>query len=82
VIKTGIFRIVRHPICLSEIIFYLGLLVINMSLATAVIWVIAILFLHYISRYEEKLLLARFGEEYRQYVKEVGMWFPRISKRK
>lgn len=81
VIRKGVFRFVRHPIYLSEIILYLGLLLLNISLAAALIWVIAMFFLHYISRYEEKLLLERFGDEYRQYMKEVPMWFPRIKRR-
>lgn len=80
VIRRGVFSIVRHPVYLSEIILYLGLLVINISLAAAFIWVIAIFFLHYISRYEEKLLISRFGDEYRRYMKEVPMWFPRVCR--
>jgi len=43
--------------------------------------VITILFLHYISKYEEKLLLSRFGEDYTKYMKEVPMWLPRFWKR-
>ena len=81
VIKKGVFRFVRHPIYLSEIILYLGLLVLHISLATVFIWIIAILFLHYISRYEEKLLLAKLGKEYEQYMKEVPMWFPRLYRK-
>ena len=81
VIRKGVFSFVRHPIYLSEIILYLGLLVLHISLATVFIWIIAILFLHYISRYEEKLLLAKFGKEYEQYMKEVPMWFPRLYRK-
>lgn len=82
VIKKGVFRFVRHPIYLSEIILYLGLLLLNISLAAALIWIIAMFFLHYISRYEEKLLLVKFGKEYEQYMKEVPMWFPRLYRNK
>lgn len=82
VIKKGLFSFLRHPIYLSEIIFYLGLLMLHISLAAACIWVIAMFFLHYISRYEEKLLLARFGKEYEQYMREVPMWFPRLYRNK
>ncbi len=82
VIKKGVFSFVRHPIYLSEIILYLGLLVLSMSLAAALIWIIGIFFLHYISRYEEKLLLAKFGKEYGQYMREVPMWFPRLYRNK
>lgn len=81
VIRKGVFRLVRHPIYLSEIILYLGLLLLNISLASAIVWVIAIFFLHYISRYEEKLLLDKFGDEYKQYMKEVPMWFPRLCRK-
>ncbi|MFC1928751.1 methyltransferase family protein [Chloroflexota bacterium] len=82
VIRKGVFSCVRHPIYLSELILYSGLLLLNISLAAAFIWIIAIFFLHYISRYEEKLLLTRFGEEYEQYMKEVPMWFPRFYRNK
>ena len=82
VIRKGVFGVVRHPIYMSEILFYLGLLFFRTSLAAAGIWIIAIVFLSYISRYEEKLLLARFGDDYKQYMKEVGMYFPRVWGRK
>jgi len=78
VIRKSVFHIVRHPIYLSEILLYLGLIILNISLAAIVVWIIAIAFLHYISRYEERLLLARFGEEYEQYMKEVPMWIPHL----
>ena len=78
VVRKGVFRFVRHPIYLSEILLYLGLLFLNISLAAALVWIMAILFLHYISRYEEKLLLVRFGKEYEQYMRDVPMWIPRI----
>ncbi|MBN2322309.1 MAG: isoprenylcysteine carboxylmethyltransferase family protein [Spirochaetes bacterium] len=81
VIKEGVFSVVRHPVYLSEILLYLGLLFFSTSLIAAVIWVIAIGFLYYMSRYEERLLLTRFGEEYEKYMREVGMWFPRLRKR-
>ena len=82
VIRRSVFGIVRHPIYLSEMLLYFGFLMLSISLAAAVVLVSAILFLHYISRYEERLLLARFGEEYAQYMREVPMWFPRLRNRK
>jgi len=80
VIKKGVFGVIRHPIYLSEILLYLGLLMMSSSLAATFVWGIAILFLHYISRHEESLLLARFGEEYKRYMREVPMWIPRLWK--
>ena len=81
VIRISVFNVIRHPIYLSEILLYLGFLMLSISLAAAFVWVIAILFLHYVSRYEERLLLARFGDEYEQYMREVPMWIPRLRKR-
>ncbi len=82
VIKEGIYGIVRHPIYLSEILFYLSLSAFIISLAALALWIVAVWFLYYISRFEEKLLLDRFGDDYRQYMKDVPMYFPRIIKKK
>jgi protein-S-isoprenylcysteine O-methyltransferase Ste14 len=82
VIRKGPFRLVRHPIYLSEILFYLGLLMFRTSLAAAVIWILAIIFFVYIAKYEEKLLLARFGEDYKAYMRDVGMYLPKLWKQR
>jgi len=81
VIRKGVFGIVRHPIYLSEVLLYLGLFMLNMSLAAGVVGLGAAALLYYLSRYEEKLLLKRFGDGYRSYMREVGMWAPRLRKK-
>ena len=78
VIRKGIFGVVRHPIYLSEVLLYFGLLMLSISLAAGVVWIGAAAFLHFLSRYEERLLLRRFGEGYITYMREVGMWIPRL----
>jgi protein-S-isoprenylcysteine O-methyltransferase Ste14 len=80
VIRKGVFAVVRHPMYLSEILLYLGLLLISLSLAAGAVWLAAIGFLHYVSRAEEKLLFARFGDEYAAYMREVPMWVPRLRR--
>ena len=82
VIRESVFGIVRHPIYLSEIILYLGFVCVSISLASVVVWIIAIVFLHFISRYEEKLLLARFGDAYELYMRDVPMWIPRLIRKR
>jgi protein-S-isoprenylcysteine O-methyltransferase Ste14 len=81
VIRTSVFGLVRHPIYLGEILVYLGFLCLNISLAAAAVWLLTIGFLHYLSRYEERLLIARFGESYRRYIQEVPMWIPGIQRK-
>ena len=66
----------------SEILGYLGVLMFSISIAAAVVWIFAIGFLYYVSRYEEKLLLERFGKDYEKYIDEVPMWIPRLKKNK
>ncbi len=80
VIRKGVFNVVRHPMYLSEILLYLGFLIMSISIAALFVWIIAILFLHFISRHEEKLLLTRFGKDYEQYMREVPMLIPLFRK--
>jgi len=82
VIRRGVFRLVRHPIYLSEVLLYLGLLMLNLSLAAGVVWIGTSVFLYYLSRYEERLLLDRFGKDYESYIRDVGMWIPRVGKKR
>lgn len=81
-IREGAFGLVRHPVYLGEILFYLALLMFSLSLASAAIWFLGIIFMHYISRYEERLLIDYFGEEYRAYMNKVPMWIPKIRLKK
>ena len=80
VIKEGVFGIVRHPVYLGSILFYLGLLIFTFSIFATIIWFIIIAFYYYIARHEEKLLLKRFVKDYEEYMKEVPMWIPRIKR--
>ena len=82
VIRNSVFRFARHPIYLGEILLYLGLLFLRISLAATAVWIVIIVFLYYISRHEEKLLLVRFGENYKSYMKDVGMFLPRLFRGK
>ena len=76
VIRKGVFSLVRHPVYLGELLIYLGFLCFSPSLAAGAVFAGNCIFLHFIARHEEKLLLARFGEEYSAYMREVPMWVP------
>jgi len=81
IIRKGVFGVVRHPIYLSEILLYLGLFMLSMSIASGVVWLGASGLLYYLSRYEERLLLERFGDDYRSYMRDVGMLIPRAQRK-
>jgi len=76
VITSGVFSIVRHPIYLSSILLYLGFILLSLSLLSALVWILIIVFYYMISRYEEKLLIQRFGSAYEEYKKKVPMLLP------
>lgn len=78
VVATGAFCYVRHPLYLASILTYLGLTVATASLFSLVLLMGIFVFHHYIASYEEKLLEAKFGEEYRKYRKRTGKWVPRM----
>jgi protein-S-isoprenylcysteine O-methyltransferase Ste14 len=80
VIRKGVFNIVRHPIYLGAILFYLSVLVALFSIAAASIWVVIILFYIYLCRHEEKLLMAKFGKDYQRYMSEIPMLLPKLSR--
>jgi len=80
VVATGAFRYVRHPLYLASILTYLGLTVSTVSLFSLALFVGIFVFHNYITTHEEKLLDARFGEEYREYKRRTGKWVPRIGK--
>ncbi len=81
VVRERAFAIVRHPMYLAEILFYLGTLLIACSLAAGGVWLLLIAFLHVVARREETLLSDRFGDAYTQYMKEVPMWIPGVRRR-
>ncbi|MFC1640692.1 methyltransferase family protein [Patescibacteria group bacterium] len=80
VIKEGIFLRVRHPIYLGAILFYFGMAIFSFSIIAFVLSIFIFLYYHFVSRYEEKLLLVRFGDEYQEYQDSVPMWILRLGK--
>ena len=82
VVATGAFRYVRHPLYLASILAYVGTAISTASLLSLASLVGIFVFHNYIASYEEELLEARFGEEYRKYKKRTGKWLPKIGKKR
>ena len=81
VIRKGVFGIIRHPIYLGSILFYLGLLTFTFSIIATIIWIFTIVFYCFIAKHEEKLLLKKFGKDYEEYMREVPILIPRIIRK-
>ena len=80
VIKTDVFAMIRHPMYFGSILLYLSFVILSLSIVALVIFVIVVIFYYYLCCYEEQLLLAKLGDEYKNYMKNVPMLIPRIRK--
>jgi protein-S-isoprenylcysteine O-methyltransferase Ste14 len=76
VITGGVFSLVRHPMYLGSMLFFFGLLVFTLSLPAAAVLLVIVVFYVLVSRYEEKLLTRKYGDEYTAYKERVPMFIP------
>ena len=76
-IAAGPFAIVRNPLYVGNIILWVGF-----AVAAQLLWVVPIVIAllaieyHAIVKWEEQLLEARLGEDYRTYAQRVPRWIP------
>jgi protein-S-isoprenylcysteine O-methyltransferase Ste14 len=76
VIKSGVFASSRNPLYLACVLIFLGLaLALNMPWALAAL-LFSIILCHYLLILpEERYLMEKFGDEYKQYMASVHRWF-------
>lgn len=78
-ITSGPYRYVRHPSYLAYFLMFLGLALTWLNLLT-IPSLIAVPGYYYGIDDEEKILIERFGDEYREYQEKTGRFFPRFGK--
>jgi len=78
VITTDVFARIRHPMYFGSILLYVGFVILSLSVIALAIFVVVVIFYYYLCRYEEQLLLAKLGDKYRRYMKNVPMLFPKL----
>jgi protein-S-isoprenylcysteine O-methyltransferase Ste14 len=74
----GAYGVMRHPLYMSYCLFFVGLPLAFLNVVLLAL-VVGIPGYYGIARAEEKILIQKFGEEYRTYQKEVGMFLPKIK---
>jgi protein-S-isoprenylcysteine O-methyltransferase Ste14 len=77
-LKVGAFARLRHPLYGGSLLFYLSLFLATLSLAALAVWCLMAVFYNVIAGYEERLLLEKYGDEYRRYQQKVPRWVPRL----
>ncbi|MBR9704808.1 isoprenylcysteine carboxylmethyltransferase family protein [Candidatus Pacearchaeota archaeon] len=78
VVRNGIYSKIRHPIYVGDFILIVGMFILfpMFSFFISLFWVLFVLL--FWMKLEEKLMIEKFGGEYIDYKKRVGMVFPRI----
>ena len=78
-VTDGIYSYIRHPICLSCVLLAFSAAIGFKSTAGLIVAVLALIvaYLH-ASRWEERELERRFGSEYCEYKRNVGMFLPKV----
>lgn len=76
-IKEGVYGICRNPLYLFSFIGFIGLLLIKAQVSFLLVGIVAYLLAYRVTiRDEEKYLEGRYGENYRQFLKDVPRFFP------
>jgi len=73
-VTKGFYRISRHPIYLSAALMYLGIGIACASwvlLLCAILWIV---FFHIVIPAEERFLIDRYGDAYREYMNKTPRW--------
>lgn len=75
-VTDGAFKIVRHPMYFGSMLVFFSFVILSNSVLALLVWFVICIFYYFVSRYEEKLLVSKFGYEYREYQKNVPMFIP------
>jgi len=77
-VKTGIYGYIRHPLYLSIFLFGTGVMLKNPEPAQLILAIINLIAIYLTARIEEKEMIAKFGDQYLEYMKETKMFIPFI----
>lgn len=77
-IKTGLYRRIRHPMYTVILLMFVGWLLLMGSWLIGLVTVIFVAVIMLMrTRREEAMMIERFGDEYRAYMRETGRFLPK-----
>ena len=77
-VKHGVYRYIRHPVYLGSILLNVGIILLFSSPLGFLVMLGYIPCVLYRIQIEEKMLIERFGQEYRDYIKKTKKIIPMI----
>lgn len=75
-VKSGIYKYIRHPLYLSIFLLGTGVLLKDPGPIQVILGTVNLIAIYLTARIEEKEMIARFGNEYRVYMTETRMFIP------
>jgi len=78
IVKTGLYRYIRHPLYLSILLAGTGVMLKDPGTVQLILGVVNLVAVYFTARIEENEMIAKFGEAYRDYMKETKMFIPFI----
>jgi protein-S-isoprenylcysteine O-methyltransferase Ste14 len=78
IVRTSLYRYIRHPLYLSLFILGTGVMIKNPETIQYILGGVNLVAVWLTARIEEKEMIARFGDDYRTYMKETKMFIPYI----
>jgi protein-S-isoprenylcysteine O-methyltransferase Ste14 len=80
VIRSGPFSVIRHPTYVSHTMMFAGVFLLSRVTALGIITLLDLLIVNvFVIPLEDRELLSRFGDQYRNYKERVPAFFPRLS---
>jgi protein-S-isoprenylcysteine O-methyltransferase Ste14 len=77
-VRTGLYRHIRHPLYLSIFLLGTGVMLKQTGILQLALGAVNLFTIYLTARIEEKEMIARFGDEYLEYIKESKMFIPFI----
>jgi protein-S-isoprenylcysteine O-methyltransferase Ste14 len=78
-VTEGVYRYMRHPQYTGIYLAIVGQLIHWPTIPTLLLFPVIVLAYRHLARKEEKVMIERFGDEYRSYMEKVPMFFPKKS---
>lgn len=75
-VKSGIYRYIRHPLYLSVFLLGTGVMLKDPKYFQLILGTINLTAIYITARIEEKEMIAKFGDEYCTYMRETKMFIP------
>jgi protein-S-isoprenylcysteine O-methyltransferase Ste14 len=75
-VTSGPYKRIRHPMYTVHIVYFLSWVLVSANLLFLIYYVLAILLIMLRIPKEERMMLEKFGEEYRAYMKRTGRLLP------